>query len=180
MVFYSIIHCLMCVDTHSLNCIHFLLWTLIDSFVWYEIAHGISCDISGWYHQIWCILYTNKVINGNAKLFTRISWCCLFSHFISELWGDRLWACPQLSSYSWWGCEYNMNRCWQNYTSNFMGKADECELYYWSAHVSVGYPTGALAIICRWVLLTWLIYTYGMLCQDDIASGEFLLLQCAC
>ncbi len=55
---------------------------------------------------IWCILYTNKVIKGNAKLLTRISWCCLFSYFISELWGDGLWAYPQLSSYSWWGCDY--------------------------------------------------------------------------
>ncbi len=42
------------------------------------------------------------------------------------------------------------------------------------------HPTGALAIICCWVLLTWLTYTYGMFCQDDIAPGEFLLLQCAC
>ncbi len=29
----------------------FLLWTLIDLFVWNEIVHGISCDISEWYHQ---------------------------------------------------------------------------------------------------------------------------------
>ncbi len=71
--------------------------------------------------------YIDKAIKGNAKLFTRISWCCLLSYFISELWGDGLWACP-LSSYSWWGCEYNMYRCWQNYTSNFMGKADVYEL----------------------------------------------------
>jgi hypothetical protein len=45
---------------------------------------------------------------------------------------------------------------------------------------SVGHPTGALAIICLWVLLTWLTYTYGMLYQDDIAPGEFLLVHCAC
>ncbi len=114
--------------------------------------------------SIWCILFTNKVIKGNANLFTRIIWCCLFSYFISELWGDRLWACPQLSSsYSWWGCEYNMYHCWQNYTSNFLGKADVCELIYWPASVSVGHPAGALAIICLWVLLTWLTYAYGML-----------------
>jgi hypothetical protein len=49
--FNSIIHRLMCVDTYSLNCIQFPLWTLIDSFIWNEIVHGISCDISGWYHQ---------------------------------------------------------------------------------------------------------------------------------
>ena len=45
---------------------------------------------------------------------------------------------------------------------------------------SVGHPVGALAIICLWVLLTWLTYAYGMLCQDDVAPGEFLLVQCAC
>ncbi len=28
--------------------------------------------------------------------------------------------------------------------------------------------------------LTWLTYAYGMLCQDDVAPGEFLLGQCAC
>ncbi len=51
MAFYSIIHHLMCVDTYSLNCIHFPLWTLIDSFAWNEIVHGISYDIHGWYHE---------------------------------------------------------------------------------------------------------------------------------
>ncbi len=39
---------------------------------------------------------------------TRIAWCCLFSYFISELRRGGLWVCPQLSSYSWWGGEYNM------------------------------------------------------------------------
>ncbi len=47
----SKIHRLMCIGTYSLSCIHFLLWTLIDSFVWNEIVHGISFSISGWYHQ---------------------------------------------------------------------------------------------------------------------------------
>ncbi len=41
----------MCVDTYSLNCIQFPLWTLIDSFVWNEIVHGISCDVCRSYHQ---------------------------------------------------------------------------------------------------------------------------------
>jgi hypothetical protein len=45
---------------------------------------------------------------------------------------------------------------------------------------SVGHPAGALGIICLWVLLTWLTYAYGMLCQDDVVPGEFLLVQCAC
>ncbi len=52
--------------------------------------------------------------------------------------------------------------------------------YTLTGQCSVGHPTGALAIICLWVLLTWLTYAYGMLCQDDIAPGEVLLFQCAC
>ena len=35
---------------------------------------------------------------------------------------------------------------------------------------SVGHPIGALALICLWVLLTWLTYAHGMLSQDDVAS----------
>ncbi len=130
--------------------------------------------------SIWCTLYISKVIKGNVLHFSRIAWCCMFSYFISELWRDGLCNCPQLISYSWWWCEYNMYRCWQNYTSNFLGKADVCEQYYWLAIVSVGRPADALAIICCLVLLTWLTSTYGMLCQDDIAPGEVLLLQCVC
>jgi hypothetical protein len=44
----------------------------------------------------------------------------------------------------------------------------------------VDHPIGALALICLWVLLTWLTYPYGVLCQDDVPPGEFLLIQCAC
>jgi hypothetical protein len=44
---------------------------------------------------------------------------------------------------------------------------------------SVGNPADALALICLWVLLTLLAYAYGMLCQDDIDPGEFLLIECA-
>jgi hypothetical protein len=28
--------------------------------------------------------------------------------------------------------------------------------------------------------LTWLIFAFGMHCQNDVAPGEFLLIQCAC
>jgi hypothetical protein len=52
--------------------------------------------------------------------------------------------------------------------------------YTTGRQTSVGRPAGALAIICLWVLLTWLTYAYGMLCQDDIAPEELLLVQCAC
>ena len=34
--------------------------------LWIGIVHGILFDISGWYHRIWWILYTCKVIKGNT------------------------------------------------------------------------------------------------------------------
>ncbi len=129
--------------------------------------------------SIWCILYTNKVIKGNAKLFAKISWCCLFSYFISELWGDGLWACPQLVAtpdeavsiictvvsktilQTLWG-----KLMYVSYTTDrpvFSRASCRCSSY--------NLPLGSL---------TWLTYTYGMLCQDDVAPGEFLLIQCAC
>ena len=54
---------------------------------WYLVS------ISGWYHHVWCILYTNDVILGTLLRVARIRWCCLFSYVTSELWRDRLWAC---------------------------------------------------------------------------------------
>jgi hypothetical protein len=32
---------------------------------------------------------------------------------------------------------------------------------------------GALITIYCWVLLTWLTYAFGILCQDDVIPGEF-------
>ncbi len=129
-------HCHMCVDTHSLNWVHFPLWTLIDSFVWIGIVHGILFDISNGttiYDEYSTPVWWSRVML--AQHTARICWCCLFSYFISELSRGGLWACPQLSSYSWWRWEYNMYRCWQNYTFNFFGEVDVCELYYWPARV---------------------------------------------
>ncbi len=37
---------------------------------------------------------------------------------------------------------------------------------------SVGHPAGAQALICLWVLLTWLTYANGMSHQDDMTPGE--------
>jgi hypothetical protein len=163
----KILH-LMCVNTHSLNWIHFLLWTLIDSFVWMIsffliLADGTiiydACATSAWWSRV-TLSYTARII-----------WCCLFSYFIRELRRDGMWAYPQLSSYSRWGWEYSMYRCWQTTPSAFWGK-----LMYVSYNTdrpgsSAGHPTGALALICLWVLLTWLTYAYGMLCQDDVNPG---------
>ncbi len=101
---------------------------------------------------------------------TRIAWCCLFSYFIGELQRDGLWACPQFSSYSWWGLEYYMYHCWQTIPSTFGEKLMYASYTTDRPGSSVGHPLGALALICLCVLLTWLTYAYGMLCQDNAAS----------
>ncbi len=64
--------------------------------------------------------------------------------------------------------------------STFLGKVDVCELYYWLARCFSRASHRCSTITCHWVFLTWLIYAYGMLCQDDAAPGEVLLLQCTC
>ncbi len=169
----------MCVDTYSLNCIQFPLWTLIDSFIWNEIVHGISCDVCRWYHQY-------------DAYSTPTRWSLVMLSFLPGSVGV---ACSTILSVSFerMGCEPVLNLAAppdeavsiictivDKTILYFMGKADVCELYYWLASVSVGHPVGALAIICCWVLLTWLTYAYVMICQDDVAPGEFLLVQCAC
>ncbi len=90
----------------------------------------------------------------------RIAWCCLFSYFISELRRDELWACPQLSSYYWWGCEYNMYHCWQNCTFNFLGEVDICELYYWPASVFSRAFWRCSSLNLSVSSLTWLTYAF--------------------
>ncbi len=140
------------------------------SFFWY----------SGWYQCIWCILDTIKVIKGNTFAHTtRIAWCCLFSYFISELRRDGLWACPQLSSYSWWGYEYNVYLCWQNYTFNFWEKLMYVSYTTDRPRSSVGQPEGALALICLWVLWHGWLTLMGCVVRMTLLPGEFSLLQCA-
>ncbi len=119
---------------------------------------------------------------------TRIAWCCLFSYFINELRRDGLWAYPQLSSYTWWGCEYNMYCCWQNYTFNFWGEVDVCELYYWLARVlsktswrcsSLNLSLGSLTwltyalwdVLSRWHC-SWRVLTPPM-CMPIVWTGHF-------
>ncbi len=78
---------------------------------------------------------------------TRIAWCCLISYFISELRKGGLGACPQLSSYSWWGCEYNMYRLF-----------DVCELYSWPARVFRRASRRCSSLNLSVGSLTWLTY----------------------
>jgi hypothetical protein len=90
---------------------------------------------------------------------TRIAWCCLFSYFISELRRGGLWACPQLSSYSWWGREYNMYRLLTKlYLQPFLGEVDVCELYYWPARVFSRASCRCSTLNLCVGYITWLTY----------------------
>ncbi len=89
----------------------------------------------------------------------RICWCCVLSYYISELRRGGLWACPQLSSYSWWGCEYNMYRLLTKiYLQLLLGEVDVCKLYYWLARVFRRASRRCSSYNLSLGSLTWFIY----------------------
>ncbi len=174
------LHSLICVETHSLNWIHFPLLTLVDSFVWIGIVHGILVDISVWYHRIWWILYTCKVIKGYA---------CTYLGLLGV-------ACSPILSVSLEevSCEPVLNLattpdeavskictiCWQNYTFNFLGEVDVCELYYWPARVFSRASRRCSSINLSVGSLTWLTYALWDALSRWHCSWRVLTLQCAC
>ncbi len=176
------LHHLMCVNTHSLNWIHFPLWALIDLFVWIGIVHGILFDMSGWYHCIWCEYSTPARWSGVMLAHTtRITWCCPFSYFISEFRRGGLWACPQPSSYSWWGCEYNMYRLLTKLYLQFLGgEVHVCELYYWLARVFSRASRRCSSYNLFFGSLTWLTYALWDVLSRWHRFWRVWLLQCAC
>jgi hypothetical protein len=103
----------------------------------------------------------------------RIAWCCLFSYFISELRRGGLWACPQLSSYSWWGCEYNMYCCWQKYTFNLLVRSWCIWAMLLSAMVFSRASRRCFSLNLSVGSLTWLTYALRDALSKDIAPGEF-------
>ncbi len=137
-------------------------------------------SISRWYHHIWCILYTSKVIKGNAM------------HMLPGLLGV---ACSPIISVSLEekGCEPVLNlaatpdeavsiMCTfvdKTIPSTF-GEVDVCEPYYRSVRIFNWASWRCSSFYFSLGLLTWLFYAYGMCCQDDVAPGEFLLIKCAC
>ncbi len=104
---------------------------------------------------------------------TRIAWCCLFSYFISELRRGGLWACPQAVSIL---CTI----CWQNYTFNFLGEVDVCELYYWPARVFSRASRRCSSLYLSVGSLTWLTYALWDGLSRWNRSWRVLTLQCAC
>ncbi len=121
--------------------------------------------------SIWCILYTNKVIRGNDMLLTRISWCCLFSYFISELRRDGLWGM---------GCEPAIHLsappdeavsiififAYKTKLSTF-GKVAVGELYYWLASSFSRASCRCFSYNLSLGSLTYLTYAYGMLTRQN-------------
>ncbi len=133
----------------------------------------ILFDISRWYHCLWNILYTSKVIKGNT---------------MHILLGSVGVACPPILSVSLegMGCEPVLNLAAtpdeavsiictfvdKTIPSTF-GRSDVCELYYWSARVFSTASCRCSSFNLSLGSLTMLTYAYGMLCQDDVAPGEF-------
>ncbi len=161
-------------DTYSLNCIHFPFWTLIDSFVWNEIVHGISSDVCGWHHQY--DVYSTPI------RWSRVMLCCFP--------GSVGLACSPILSVNFkgMGCEPVLDlsatpdeavsiicTIVDKVLSTFLGKADVCELYYWLARCFSRASYRRSSYNLSLGSLTWLTYAYGMLSQDDIAPREFCL-----
>ncbi len=103
-----------------LDCIHFPLWTLIVSFVWFWDSPWYLVSTSGWYHHVWCIFYTNDVIPGMLLRILPGSIGVACSPMLPVCCGGI--GCEPVSSIchssSWWDCEYS-TFCWQNNTVNF-------------------------------------------------------------
>ncbi len=137
----------MCWHLHSgLYQISAPLWTLIDSFVWVDIVHGISFYISRWYYCMWCILYTNEVIKGNTMCISPGSFVVACSPILPVSFKEKGCEPVICSSYSWWGCENNKYLCWQNYTIYFEGKLMYVRHTTDRLGASVRYPIGALVL----------------------------------
>jgi hypothetical protein len=111
------------------------------------------------------ILYTSKVIKGNAFAYTtRVAWCCLFS-FLSVSF-DGMGCEPVLNLVAATPDEAVSIICTIVDKTNLQLLGLLMYVSYTTDRLggSVGHPAGALAIICLWVLLTWLTYAYGMIC----------------
>ena len=132
------------------------------------ISHSIS---SGWYHRVWCILYTNDVINGIMLCIVpgSVSVACS-PIFTSELW--KGWVVSpwpwHLQELFWWGCEY-----WYSLLTNMYRQlvVSWCtfELCYWPARSFSRVPRRHASLLCQWVLLHgWLTHMWRSLKMSSL------------
>ncbi len=170
----------MCVNTHSLKWIQFPLWTLIDSFVWIGIVHGIHFDISGWYHGKWWILYICKVIKGNACAYLGllgVACSPILSASLEEV------DCEPVLNLAATPDEAVSIICKfvdKTRPSTFWGKVDVCELYYWPARVFSRASCRCSSLNLSVSSLTWLTYASKDALSRWHCSWRVLTLQCAC
>ncbi len=146
------ISCLVCVNTYSLDFIHSLLWTLIDSFVWIDRVYGMSFLLA-----VDTIAYdaysTPTEWSRVTPCITRISWCCLFSYFTSELQRDGLWACPQLIAATLDDSVSIICTFVDKTIPLTLGEVDVCKLYYWPARcLSRASHRCSSFFNCLWIL----------------------------
>ena len=141
--------------------------------LWIGIVHGILFDISGWYHCIWWILYTCKVIKGNTCAYL----------------GSLGVACSPILSVSLEevGCEPVLNLaatpdeavsiictvCWQNYTFNLLVRSWCIWAILLSAMVFSRASRRCFSLNLSVGSLTWLTYALRDALSKDIAPGEF-------
>ncbi len=114
----SKIHLLMCIDMYSLSSIHIPLWTLIYSFIWNEIVHGISFGISGWYHQYDAYSTPARWSKVTFCIFPGSLPVLLFYQWPMKGWVVHLSSTYQLLLMRLWVSYVQ----WQTYTSNFFGE----------------------------------------------------------
>jgi hypothetical protein len=112
----------------------------------------ISCCIRcGWYHHVWCILYTNDVINGIMLCIVPGSVSVACSPILWKGWVVSQWPW-HLQELFWWGCEY-WYLCGQICIINSVLGWCTFELCYWPARSFSRVPRRDASLLCHWVLL---------------------------
>ncbi len=157
----------MCVDTYSLIYTHFLFWTLIYLFIWFEKSMVSLFDISEWYHHIWCILYTNKVNKGNTLCIPPrwVGVACF--PILSVSFEQKQMGCEPVLFLAAFPDEAVSIICCtfvDKTIPSTLGEVDVCELYYWPARCFSRASCRCFSFNLSWGILTWLTYTYGMFC----------------
>ncbi len=142
----------------------------------------VSFFDSGWYHQIWRILYTSKVIKCNTCVYCQ-------DQLVLRV------ACSPILSVTLEGmcCEPALNLAAipdeavsiictvvEKLYLQLSVEVYVCKLYYQPTRVFRRASWRFSSFDLSLGSLTRLTYAYGMCCHNDVAPGDFLLIQCAC
>ncbi len=113
---------------------------------WYLVS------TSGWYHHVWCILYTNDVIPGTLCVYYQdplVLPVLLCYQWAVEGWVVSMFPVFAIAIALPGKAVSTRYFCWQNYTVNFSKLLYVSFATVWPG-VSVGHPAGLLAIF--WLL----------------------------